>query len=159
MFTTKVPVGFHGKRTSVFVAESARDGRNINVALDANRGEKVPQAVVGDSSHADFHCGSVHRLLALANFEEHFGSNLIGPICKHSREQVSGLRIQGHLASVTVLGAFFGVAKNRQNFTGEAHMISSDPLRFADANTRVGEAFDKVGAVFGIAAMSTADLQ
>ena len=39
MLVAEVAVNFHGQRAAVFVAEPAGDGRDVNAALNAARGE------------------------------------------------------------------------------------------------------------------------
>ena len=49
VLVAKVPVGFHGQRPAVFVAEPARDRWNVHAGFDAPGREQVAQVVVREA--------------------------------------------------------------------------------------------------------------
>ena len=60
-------VSFHAKRTAVLMAEPARDSRNINAALNANRREEMAQVMMRDSLHPDLRRRVRHAVLTFEN--------------------------------------------------------------------------------------------
>ena len=49
VFIAKVPVGFHGQRTAVFMPEPARDRWNVHARFNAAGRKQVAQVMVGNS--------------------------------------------------------------------------------------------------------------
>ena len=84
MFIAQVAVRFHTQRTAILVAEPARDGGDIDAALDANGRKEMAKIVMSDPLHSDL-CGSVrHAVLTLEDphdrgrrrFNQSFGTQL-----------------------------------------------------------------------------------
>ena len=70
VLVTEMTVNLHSQRTTVLVAQPARDGGDVHTGFDAARSEEMTKIVVGDSFHADESCRSVHGFLALVDIHD-----------------------------------------------------------------------------------------
>lgn len=69
MILPEVSVRLHTECAAILMPMPARHSRNIDYALDTDRGEKLTKIVMSCASHADLGCGAIHRFLCFANKE------------------------------------------------------------------------------------------
>ena len=88
MLVAEMAIDFHGQRATVFVAEPAGDGRDVNAALNATGGEQMAQIVMGQMSDAGLFLRRFHRQFRLRHAHHADICQFIGTLLSASGQGV-----------------------------------------------------------------------
>jgi len=146
VFIADVTVNPQGEDAVVLVPQPGGDGANIDAGVDAAGREQMPERVVCRAGHPHLGGGSVHRLLALADFHHEVLGLGFWAIRPQAFKQGSHRRDDGNEAVEARLGARHWIADDVNPSGAKIDVSPTDVGRFGFAEPAEGEEAHQVGA-------------
>lgn len=147
MLAAKVAIGSHCQRPAVLVIQPARDGWNINAALDADRRKQMPQIMMCNSSDAEFLARRIDCLLRFADAKDLGGQRFLRTFSAHPREQFSSPRNHWHTQNRPVFSPGFSVTANDNLTRLEIQIAPLDPARLRFSCASHCQPFNEIRAI------------
>ena len=147
MILPQVSVRLHTECAAILMPKPARHSRNIDSALDADRGEKMTKIVMSYAPHADLGCCAIHRFLRFANKENGRVVYFLRAFVSQPLQQRTQLGNHRNATHFTVLCSCNRVSANGDLGSVKIDVALRDTDRFRKSTAAKRDELNKICAV------------